>query len=116
VAARTLNLMLALWLFFSAFAWPRTPPSMTNAWAVGLVVAIVSVASMFRRVRLRYVCTALSAWLLAAAFLLPQRSPVARWNDVLVAIAMLVVSLIPGSLYSRTELRRRSHEVADARV
>jgi hypothetical protein len=116
VAARTLNLMLALWLFFSAFAFPRSPQSMTNAWVVGLVTAVVSVASMLRRARLRYVSTVLSAWLLAAAFVLPQRSPVAHWNDVLVALGMLAVSLVPGSMYSTTELRRRSPEVAETRT
>jgi hypothetical protein len=114
MAARTLNLMLALWLFFTAFAFPRTVPSMTNAWAVGLVVSIFSVASMLRRAKLRYVNTALSAWLLASVYVLPQRGPAAWWNDVLVALAMLVLSLIPGSMYARTELGRRSPEVAEA--
>jgi hypothetical protein len=107
VAARTLNLMLALWLCFSAFAWLRTGPSTVNAFILGVAISIVSVASMLRRVWLRYVNTALSAWLLASAFLLPQRSPRAVWNDVIVAIAMLAVSLIPGSMYSKAELGRR---------
>ncbi|BDG06879.1 SPW repeat domain-containing protein [Anaeromyxobacter oryzae] len=114
MAARTLNLMLALWLFFSAFVWQRTAPSMANAWILGIVVSAVSVASMLRKVWLRYVNTALSAWLLASAFLLPQRSSLAVWNDVAVALAMLAVSLVPGSLYARTELRRRQPAAAEA--
>ncbi len=114
MAARTLTLMLALWLFFSAFAWPRTAASLTNAWTVGVVVSILCVAGMLRRVWLRYVTTALSAWLFASAFLLPHRSPRAVWNDVIVALAMLALSLVPGSMYARTELGRRRPASAEA--
>lgn len=102
--ARTLNLILALWLFFSAFAWPRTAASFTNAWVVGLLAAIAAVVGMTRE-RARFANTALSAWLLAAAFVLPQRSPAARWNDLAVACAMLLLSLVPGTLYRRTTTR-----------
>jgi hypothetical protein len=101
MAARTLNLLLGLWLFSSAFTFPRTPASMRNALAVGALVAALSVASMLHRVWLRFVNTALSAWLLVAAFLLPQRSALARWNDALIALAMVVLSLVPGSIYPR---------------
>ncbi|WP_242337909.1 MULTISPECIES: hypothetical protein [Anaeromyxobacter] len=98
--ARTLNLMLALWLFFSAFAFPRTTPSFTNAWAVGLLAAIFAVLGM-TRAKARFANTALSAWLVVAALVLPQRSPAARWNDLAVAAAMLLLSLVPGTLYRR---------------
>jgi hypothetical protein len=98
--ARTLNLMLALWLFFSAFAFPRTTPSFTNAWAVGLLAAIFAVLGM-TRAKARFANTALSAWLVVAALVLPQRSPIARWNDLAVAVVMLLLSLVPGTLYRR---------------
>lgn len=114
MAARTINLMLALWLISSAFAMPRGAASAANAWILGVVISILSVASMLRKVWLRYVNTALSAWLLASAFLLPQRSSLAVWNDVLVALAMLAVSLVPGSMYAPTELRRRRPAAAQA--
>jgi hypothetical protein len=108
MAARTINLILGLWLFSSAFMLPRTPASMRNVLAVGALVAVLSVASMLRRVWLRYVNTALSAWLLVAAFLLPQRSPLARWNDAMIAVAMVVLSLVPGSIYPRMARRHAS--------
>ena len=114
MAARTLNLMLAQWLCFSAFAWPRTGLSAANAWILGVAISIISIASMLRRVWLRYVNAGLSAWLLASAFLLPQRSPLAVRNDVIVAVAMLIVSLIPGAMYARAELRRRRAAAAEA--
>jgi hypothetical protein len=99
--ARTLNLIVALWLFVSAFAWPRTAPSFTNAWVVGLLAAVFAVVGM-TRAKARFANTALSAWLLVSAFVLPQRSPIARWNDVAVAGVMLLLSLVPGTMYRRT--------------
>ncbi|HSD21550.1 MAG TPA: hypothetical protein VLC54_15995 [Anaeromyxobacter sp.] len=104
MAARTLNLILALWLFVSAFAWPRTSASFTNAWVVGLLAAVFAVMGM-TRAKARFADTALSAWLLVSAFVLPQRSPIARWNDLAVAVAMLLLSLVPGTMYRRTTTR-----------
>ena len=99
MAARTLNLILALWLFFSAFAWPRSGPTFANAWIVGLASAIVAVVGM-TKARARFLNTALSAWLLASTFVLPHRSGLGHWNDVVVAVAMLLLSLVPGSMYT----------------
>lgn len=93
--ARTLGLILSLWLFVSAFAFPRPPASMTSAWVVGLLAAVSSVVGM-QAARARFVATALSA-----AFVLPRRTPVAFWNDVAVAALMLVLSLVPGTMYRR---------------
>jgi hypothetical protein len=104
MAARTLNLIVALWLFVSAFAWPRTVPSFTNAWVVGLLAAGIAVMGMTRE-KARFANTALSAWLLVSAFVLPQRAPIARWNDLAVAVAMLILSLVPGTLYRRATTR-----------
>lgn len=98
--ARTLNLIVALWLFFSAFAFPRFSASFTNAWVVGLLAAIFAVIGM-TNARARFANTALSAWLLVSAFVLPLRSPSARWNDLVVAIVMLMLSLVPGTMYRR---------------
>jgi hypothetical protein len=97
--ARTLSLMLALWLFSSAFAWPRSGAAFANAWIVGLLSAVVAVVGM-TRARARFANTALSAWLLVSAAVLPHRSHLGRWNDAIVALAMLLLSLIPGSMYS----------------
>jgi len=78
--ARTLGLMLSLWLFFSAFAWHRSKEGFANA------------------------------WLVVAAFVLPRASPVAFWNDVAVGALMFLLSLVPGTLYLPAEhLQRRAH-------
>lgn len=100
MAARTLNLVLGLWLFSSGFMFQRAAASRANALAVAALVCVVAVASMLRHIRLRFVATALSAWLLVAAFVLPQ-SPLARWNDAIVAALMVGLSLVPGSIYPR---------------
>ena len=102
--ARTLSLILGLWQFFSAFALPRTPASFANAWIVGLLAAVFALAGMSAG-RARFVDTALSAWLLASAFVLPHRTALAVRNDAAVAIAILLLSLVPGTMY--TTGRRR---------
>ncbi|GAO03994.1 hypothetical protein [Anaeromyxobacter sp. PSR-1] len=99
MAARTLTLMLGLWLFFSAFLWKRAPASFANACAVGLLACAAALWAMWRP-RVRLAGVALSAWLLAAALLVPQPSPSARWNDVAVALAMFLTALVPGTMYS----------------
>jgi hypothetical protein len=104
MSARTLSLILGLWQFFSAFVFPRTPASFANAWIVGLLAAVFALAGMSVR-RARFADTAVSAWLLASAFLLPRRTSLAVWNDVAVAVAILLLSLVPGTMY--TTGRRR---------
>jgi hypothetical protein len=106
--ARTLNLLLALWLFFSAFAWPRPAPTFTNAWVVGLLGATFAVMGMTTP-KARFANTALSAWLLASAFVLPHRSTGSMWNDAVVAVAMFLFSLVPGTMYRRTFDRGPAH-------
>jgi hypothetical protein len=100
MAARTLNLILALWLFFSAFAFPRSAASFTNAWLIGLLAAVFALAGM-RSPGARFANTTLSAWLLVSAFVLTRGGTAARWNDLVVAIVMLAVSLVPGTMYPR---------------
>ncbi len=97
--ARTLNLVFALWLFFTAFAFPRSAASFTNAWLVGLLAAVFAVAGM-RTPGARFANTALSAWLLVSALVLTRVSNISRWNDIVVALLMLVISLVPGTMYA----------------
>jgi hypothetical protein len=109
MAARTLGIILSLWLVISAFAFPRPPASFTNAWLVGLASGVSALVGM-RSPRARFVETALSAWLVAAAFLLlPNRSGLAFWNDLAVGLLSLAVSLIPGTMYLPGLESRRAH-------
>lgn len=103
--ARTLNLILAIWLFVSAFAWPHSTASFTNTWIVGLLAAIFALIGM-KNPGARYVNTALSAWLFISAFVLPHVSAGTVWNNALVAIAMFIISLVPGTMMPPLQRRR----------
>lgn len=105
---RTLGIVLSLWQFLSAFAFRRSPESFANAWLVGLAAGVAALAG-FRSARARFVDTALSAWLLASAFLLPRASELAFWNDVVVAVLLLATSLVPGTMYLTHLESRRAH-------
>ncbi len=91
-----------------AFAFPRSPEGFANAWLVGLFAGVASLAAM-RSPRARYVAVALSAWLLASAFILPRRSELALWNDLAVSVLLLLVSIIPGTMYVTRLDSRRAH-------
>jgi hypothetical protein len=108
MAARTLGIVLSLWLFFSAFVFPRTPEAFANAWLVGLASGVAALAG-FRAPRARFVALALSGWLLAATLVFPRRSTAAFWNDLAVAALLLVVSLVPGTMYLTHLESRRAH-------
>jgi hypothetical protein len=108
MTARTLGIVLSLWLFFSAFAFPRSPASFSNAWLVGLAAGVAALAGL-RSPRARFVDSALAGWLLVAAFLLPRRSGIAFWNDVIVAALLLATSLVPGTMYLPHLESRRAH-------
>ncbi len=95
--ARTLNVIIGVWLFVSAFAWRHSPASFTNTWIVGLLVAIFALVAM-RTPAARFVNTALSIWLFVAAFALPHATSGTVWNNALCAIAIFILSLVPGTL------------------
>ena len=92
--ARVVNLVLGVWLFISAFAWPHAMVQSTNAWVVGVLCVVFAVAAMVLP-WVRYLNTVLAIWLFISAWALPSGTPGTTWNNVLVAIAMFVVSLIP---------------------
>jgi hypothetical protein len=108
MTARTLGIILSLWLFFSAFALPRSPASLANAWLVGLAAGVAALAG-FRSARARFVDTALAAWLLVAALVLPRRSGAAFWSDLVVGVLLLATSLVPGTMYLAHLESRRAH-------
>lgn len=93
--ARGMNLMLGFWLIISAFVWEHTGPERANSWVVGaLVIAIALVASSVSAAR--WVNTGLAVWLFASVWLLPHDNVATAWNNALVAIAVFVISLVPG--------------------
>ena len=99
-AARGFTLLLGVWLFISAFIWPHTMSQMTNTWICG-VIAVVFAAVAMRYPQARYVNTILAIWLFVSAFALPSISVGTIWNNVIVAIAIFVSSLVPSDQPTR---------------
>lgn len=95
-SARVLNAALGVWLFISAFAWPHTLEQRTNTWILGVLAFLFSLLAMSVP-RTRFLNTILAVWLFISAWALPRISPGTVWNNVLVAIAIFVVSLVPSS-------------------
>jgi hypothetical protein len=98
--ARVLNVLLGIWLFISAFAWPHAGAERTNTWLMGVLTVIFALVSMAQP-SARYLNTVLSIWLFISAWALPTLSVGTIWNNVLVAIAIFIVSLVPGTEGSR---------------
>jgi hypothetical protein len=98
-AARLFNAALGVWLVISAFAWPHTPAQRTNAWIVGVLAFVISLAAA-SALRLRFLNTILAVWLFISAFALPRISSGTLWNNVLVSIAIFVTSLMPSESWT----------------
>lgn len=94
--ARITNVVLGLWLFVSAFVWPHTAAQMTNTWILGVLCAIFALVAMAVP-SVRFLNTALAVWLFISAWALPSASAATTWNNVLVAIAIFLASLVPSN-------------------
>ena len=91
------NLVLAIWLFISAFVLPH---GQATAWnSIIVAIALVAVAFLVYaspgRPGLRFLGTVLAVWLFSATMLLPHLTLSTVANDVLVALAIAIVSLVP---------------------
>jgi hypothetical protein len=91
---RWINLLLGVWLFISAFAWPHTMAEMTDAWVVGLLIVAASVIAMYWPTA-RYANTVLAIWLFFSSLGFPHQHTATIWNHVIVAIIVFVLSLVP---------------------
>jgi hypothetical protein len=94
LAARTLNFILGGWLFASAFLWTHTPADRVSCWTVGLGVVVFAAAAMTVPPA-RWVNSALAVWLFVSAFALPHLHAGTRWNEVLVALFVFFLSIVP---------------------
>jgi hypothetical protein len=91
---RIVNIILGVWLFLSAFLWPHNQAQLTNTWIVGVLCVIFALIAMAVP-WVRYLNTLLAIWLFISAWALPMTNAGTIWNNVLVAIAMFIASLIP---------------------
>jgi hypothetical protein len=109
--ARYANIGLGIWLFASAFIWPHSSAQMTNTWVTGVITVIVGIVSIGAP-RWRYINTIVGAWLIISGFALPRVTGGTFWNNLLVGIAILLVSLVVSSSADAvTGLGRRERAV-----
>lgn len=92
--ARGINVALGIWLFISAFLWLHTDAQFTNTWLIGLAIAVVAAVGLAVP-QVRWINTALAAWLIISVWALPTLAAATFWNNLLVGIASLIVSVMP---------------------
>ena len=99
MAARTLNVLVGIWLFISAFCWPHASAQFINTWICGVVCVVLALIAM-RFEQARFVNTLLGIWLFISAFALPHNSAGVgtEWNNALVAVAIFIISLTPSTM------------------
>ena len=100
---RVVNAVLGLWLFISAFIWPHTLAQHTNTWICGVLCVVFALIGLAAPAA-RYLNTILAIWLFISAWALPTVNAGTIWNNVLVAIAIFVVSLVPSAPEDRPGL------------
>ena len=92
-----LNLLIAGWLFVSAFVLGHTEASAWNATVVAFLVATAALFAftMPGRPGIRWVIAALAVWLFAATMFIPHLTMGAVVNEVAVAMALALGTFRP---------------------
>ena len=106
---RWVSLVVAVWVFISAFIWPHTHAEQTNTWILGVLMFIGSLWAMAMP-PVRYLNTIFSIWLFIATLVIAHQQPGTLWSNLIAAIIVFVMSLIPsGATTVRTGTRQPLH-------
>lgn len=89
---------LGAWLFLSTFLWPHGSGSAANTWIVGSLIVIASLIAL-RMPWMRWVDTALAIWLFLSTLAMPGATGATVWNNLIVAVLVFLVSLVPEGLF-----------------
>jgi hypothetical protein len=92
--ARSLNVLLGAWLFVSAFAWQHGQAANANTWICGLLVIGFALWALWMPT-MRWWNTLIGAWVVFASFFLHHRSAVTQWNNIVLGVLILAISLVP---------------------
>lgn len=103
-SSRYLNIIVGVWLFISAFAWRHSAAQLTNTWVMGIIVAAIATLALTWPT-IRYLNTVAGAWLIISSFALPTITAGTRWNNFIVGIVVVVLSLV-GAPSVATPIRR----------
>ena len=101
LSPRIVNVIIGVWLFISAFLWPHLQAQQSNTWICGVLCVIFALVAMAVP-WVRYLNTMLAIWLFVSAWALPSVQPGTIWNNVLCAIAIFILSLMPAVSGSAT--------------
>jgi SPW repeat len=91
---RWVNFLVGIWLIISAFAWPHTAGARTNTWILGALIALASIWAVFTP-GARFLNTIFAIWLFFATLVIYHASSATVWNNVIAAVVVFVLSLIP---------------------
>lgn len=107
---RWISIVTGCWLVISAFVWSQAENAQANRIIVGILVGTVALFGIFVPAA-RVLNSAIAVWLLASSTLLFGHVVHATlWSDVLVAILVFAMSLVPdrASPEERPELGTRA--------
>jgi hypothetical protein len=88
------NFLIGIWLIISAFAWPHTAGAQANTWILGALIAIGSVWALYAP-GARFLTTIFAIWLFFATLAIYHASSATLWNNLIAAVVVFVLSLIP---------------------
>jgi hypothetical protein len=91
---RGVNLLIGIWLIISAFAWPHSAGARAHTWILGALIAIASIWAMFMP-GARFLNTIFAIWLFFATLVVYHASGATVWNNLIAAVVVFVLSLIP---------------------
>lgn len=97
---RYAELALGLWLIISAFSWSHPAQTATNTWVFGLIIIVASLSTL-RTVPAYWMVRAAAALLFITSLPAARFSTATALNNVLVAIAIVVVSFVPAATAMR---------------
>ena len=88
------SILAGAWLVGSAFAWTHGDASRTNSWFVGLLIIAGAVWGLREPVG-RLLNTLLASWLVFSTLAISPRSELTFWHNLVLAVVVLVLSLLP---------------------
>ncbi len=109
---RIVDFLLGLWLFFSAILWPHSLHEQQNVCILGALIAIIGAWAMFAH-GVHYVNTLAAIWLFFSTLDMRHAVAATAWNDVIVAIVVFVLSLVPNTWLVHLG-RRRERTLTDS--
>src|SRR5262245_27622974 len=96
MTARLLNCLFGAWLFCSVFMWPHGAAQRWNALLCGIFIVVFASVALKATPKLRFVNTALGAWLVFSTFVLPSQGRDTIWNHLVVGLLVFILSFFSG--------------------